>query len=89
GIFSFLPQALSLETPLFEKVFGTPHNVDIEMLAKAHRLGAQTVQNLDDLTDALAQRGPVLVRVCTDRNENVKVHDRINQAVAAALREAR
>lgn len=89
GIFSFLPQASSLETSLFEKVFGTPHNVDIEMLAKAHRVGAQTVQNLDDLTDALAQRGPVLVRVCTDRNENVKVHDRVNQAVAAALREAR
>jgi len=89
GIFSFLPQASSLETALFEKVFGTPHNVDIEMLAQAHRIDALTVQNLDGLTDVLAQRGPVLVRVCTDRNENVKVHERINQAVAAALREFR
>jgi len=85
GIFSFLPQASALATDTFEKVFGTPHNVDIEMLAKSHRIESETVENLDQLTEAILQRGPYLIRVVTDRNENVRVHDRINQTVSLKL----
>lgn len=85
GIFSFLPQASALATDTFEKVFGTPHDVDIEMLAKSHRIESETVENLDQLTEAIVQRGPYLIRVVTDRNENVRVHDRINQAVSLKL----
>ncbi len=36
GIFSFLPQAGVLEPERFEQLFGTPHGVDLEGLAKAH-----------------------------------------------------
>jgi len=85
GIFSFLPQASALSTDTFEKVFGTPHDVDIEMLAKSHRIESETVENLDQLTEAISQRGPYLIRVVTDRNENVRVHDRINQTVSLKL----
>lgn len=85
GIFSFLPQASALATDTFEKVFGTPHDVDIEMLAKSHRIESETVENLDQLTEAIVQRGPYLIRVVTDRNENVRVHDRINQTVSLKL----
>jgi len=85
GIFSFLPQASALSTDTFEKVFGTPHDVDIEMLAKSHRIESETVENLDQLTEAIVQRGPYLIRVVTDRNENVRVHDRINQTVSLKL----
>lgn len=85
GIFSFLPQAGVLAPETFEKVFGTPHDVDIEMLAKSHRIVSETVETLDQLTEAIVQRGPYLIRVVTDRNENVRVHDRINQTVSLKL----
>ncbi|MBJ7271127.1 MAG: 2-succinyl-5-enolpyruvyl-6-hydroxy-3-cyclohexene-1-carboxylic-acid synthase [Ilumatobacteraceae bacterium] len=88
GIFSFLPQKTTLDEARFEMVFGTPHQVDIEALAKAHNISAQTIESLDDLAMAVAQRGLRLTRIVTTREENVKVHDRIHQNVAAALRQA-
>ena len=88
GIFSFLPQKTTLDEARFEMVFGTPHQVDIEALAKAHNISAQTIESLDDLSMAVAQRGLRLTRIVTNREENVKVHDRIHQNVVAALRQA-
>jgi 2-succinyl-5-enolpyruvyl-6-hydroxy-3-cyclohexene-1-carboxylate synthase len=88
GIFSFLPQKTTLDEARFEMVFGTPHQVDIEALAKAHNISAQTIESLDDLAMAVAQRGLRLTRIVTNREENVKVHDRIHQNVVAALRQA-
>ena len=85
GIFSFLPQATAIDSAKFEKVFGTPHNADLVLIAKAHGLVATTVTSLDQLTDALLIRGPQLIRIATDRGENVRVHERINQMVSAAL----
>jgi len=86
GIFSFLPQATALQKDQFETIFGTPHNVDLEMLAKSHGIHAITVTTLDQLTEAISCTGPYLVRVVTDREENVRVHERINQQVSASLR---
>ena len=85
GIFSFLPQASELDQDKFEKIFGTPHKVDITMLAKAHQIPAETISNLDAFAEAVNQHGPFLIRVSTDRYENVQVHERINQMVSAAL----
>ena len=85
GIFSFLPQATAIDSAKFEKVFGTPHNSDLVLIAKAHGLVATTVTSLDQLTDTLLNRGPQLIRIATDRGENVRVHERINQMVSAAL----
>ena len=85
GIFSFLPQASVLDETKFEKIFGTPHKVDIPMLAKAHQISVETISNLDAFAEAITQRGPFLIRVSTDRPENVQVHERINQMVSAAL----
>ena len=36
GIFSFLPQATSLPPDTFERLFGTPHGVDLIALAAVH-----------------------------------------------------
>ena len=85
GIFSFLPQASALDQDKFEKIFGTPHKVDITMLAKAHQISAETISDLDAFAEAVNQHGPFLIRVSTDRSENVQVHERINQMVSAAL----
>ena len=36
GIFSFLPQATELGPEMFERLFGTPHGVDLVALAAVH-----------------------------------------------------
>ena len=86
GIFSFLPQAQNLESSKFEKIFGTPHGVNLKMVAQAHQIDTHEVANMSDFAEVLSQRGPWLARVVTDRQENVKVHERINQMVASNLR---
>ena len=86
GIFSFLPQAQALDEAKFEKIFGTPHDANIKMLAQAHQINTHELTNISDLAEVLSQRGPWLARVVTDRHENVKVHERINQMVASNLR---
>ena len=86
GIFSFLPQAQTLDETKFEKIFGTPHDANIKMLAQAHQINTHELTNISDLAEVLSQRGPWLARAVTDRHENVKVHERINQMVASNLR---
>lgn len=85
GIFSFLPQAEQLPGDRFEKLFGTPLGVDVELLGRAHRIPARTVSTPSELAEQLARPGPWIVRVQSDRAENVAVHRRLEAAVAAAL----
>ncbi len=86
GIFSFLPQAAGLPEERFEQLFGTPHGTDIVALAEAHGVAARTARSLDELTESVTSPGPSVTRVATDRAENVKLHDLINQAVATVQR---
>lgn len=80
GIFEFLPQA-ALARDRFEQLFGTPHGVDLAALARAY--GVPTV---DDLAAAAALTGGCrLVRLTTDRTDNVAVHAALNAAVAEAV----
>lgn len=89
GIFSFLPQASELPGDRFETLFGTPHGVDLGALAAAHGVPCTDVAEADQVaatvTDSVAAGGVRLVRVRTDRDLNVKVHDELHAAVAAAL----
>lgn len=85
GIFSFLPQRTALSTERFEQLFGTPHGTDVVAVARAHGLGARTVDSTDDLLAAVADREAVVVRVESTRDHNVAVHDALHAAVAAAL----
>jgi len=89
GIFSFLPQAGALEASRFEQLFGTPHGVDIETLAAAHRITATPVDQPRDLRPmiekAAAAGGVHLVVVRTDRAANVDVHDELHAVMADAV----
>ncbi|MGD9702525.1 MAG: 2-succinyl-5-enolpyruvyl-6-hydroxy-3-cyclohexene-1-carboxylic-acid synthase [Acidimicrobiia bacterium] len=88
GIFSFLPQAVSLPASRYELLFGTPHGTDLLALAAAHGLPATDVTSIDDLRRELRTTGTgttTVLRVRTDRAENVVVHDELHRAVAAAL----
>jgi 2-succinyl-5-enolpyruvyl-6-hydroxy-3-cyclohexene-1-carboxylate synthase len=89
GIFSFLPQATSQPGPRFERLWGTPHGLDLAAVARGYGAAVQRVEGPEDLGGALgdADRGEgmrVLV-VKTDRAANVVAHRRLYEAVAAAL----
>ncbi|MFM8896064.1 MAG: thiamine pyrophosphate-dependent enzyme, partial [Actinomycetales bacterium] len=92
GIFSFLPQASTLEPAAFEELFGTPHGVDLGALAHAH--GLPVLDAADDaavgvaVAAALATGGVHVVRVRTSRAGNVIDHERVNAAALAAARAA-
>jgi 2-succinyl-5-enolpyruvyl-6-hydroxy-3-cyclohexene-1-carboxylate synthase len=85
GIFSFLPQRTILSTERFEQLFGTPHGTDLSALARAHGLGARTVESADDLRSALIDREATVVRVASNRDHNVALHEAVSAAVATAL----
>jgi 2-succinyl-5-enolpyruvyl-6-hydroxy-3-cyclohexene-1-carboxylate synthase len=87
GIFSFLPQAASTDRVTFEQLWGTPHGADITALAAAHGLATRECVTVAELKGALAVRGPVVIRVPTNRDENVTAHDVLNRAVATVLDE--
>ena len=89
GIFSFLPQGEALGAERFEQLFGTPHGVDLSLLAAAHGLMTVEPATATDVADAVRASidagGPRIVRIRTDRSANVQLHDQLNAAVAAAL----
>src|SRR5207249_1945798 len=87
GIFSFLPQAQVLPIDRFEQLFGTPHDVDLEGLARSHGVVAETLESPDSFRKALGAEyeGVRLLRVVTDRRANVAAHDDVHRAVRAAL----
>lgn len=89
GIFSFLPQAGDLAADRFEQLFGTPHGVDLRVLAAAHGLVTVEPAGAAEVGPAIAASvaagGTRLVLVRTDRSANVTVHDEIHAAVASAL----
>jgi 2-succinyl-5-enolpyruvyl-6-hydroxy-3-cyclohexene-1-carboxylate synthase len=82
GIFSFLPQRATVGEARFERLFGTPQGVDLAALAAVHGIPVST-----DLASAWDEpcRGVRLVRVRTDRQANVAVHDELHAAVASRL----
>ncbi len=84
GIFSFLPQATQVPAERFEALFGTPHGVDPLAVAAYHGLPGLELLDLADLAGAIGC-GPRVVRVRTDRADNVAVHQALHAAVAAAL----
>lgn len=87
GIFSFLAQADLPEH--FETLFGTPQAADLPALVRAHGIDLVEVGTAAELVPVVAgcvARGGVrVVRVCTDRADNVARHREVWAAVAAAL----
>jgi 2-succinyl-5-enolpyruvyl-6-hydroxy-3-cyclohexene-1-carboxylate synthase len=87
GIFSFLPQARFPGS--FEAVFGTPHGVDFGHLAALHTCGYERVERAEALPGMVAAArsagGVQILEVRTDRAANVALHERLRQAVSAAV----
>jgi len=89
GIFSFLPQAGVVQPDVFEQLYGTPHGVDLVSLARSHGVTAVTVDDMTALVSAITaatgERGATVVVARTDRHDNVAVHTRLHDAIAAGL----
>jgi 2-succinyl-5-enolpyruvyl-6-hydroxy-3-cyclohexene-1-carboxylate synthase len=85
GIFSFLPQAQAMEGAQFEQLFGTPHSVDFEALAKTHGIAFTWVATAQELRRELGNTATSMIGVRTDRNKNVDDHNALYAAVAEAL----
>ncbi len=84
GIFSMLPQA---GVAGFERVFGTPHSLDLIADATAAGIPATAVATASELDAALEPApGLRLVRVRTDRDATAELHRALQKAVTAALR---
>jgi 2-succinyl-5-enolpyruvyl-6-hydroxy-3-cyclohexene-1-carboxylate synthase len=88
GIFSLLPQA-SLPSDEFELLFGTPHGLDLEAIARAAGAGVRTVDSARVLVPAIREAatsgGAQIVRVRVDRRLAVELRAEVSRAVAAAL----
>lgn len=84
GIFSLLPQA-ALRDP-FERVFGTPHGVELAYAVAASGTPYTLVEEITDLPKALRGSGPRVVEVRTGREANAAVHARLREAAHDAVR---
>lgn len=89
GIFSFLPQAKEVGEDDFERLFTTPHGIDLRRLARLHGLAACEVDKARDLRPAVQdgfERGGVNVVVArTDHRANVAIHEEIHAGIASSL----
>ncbi len=88
GIFSMLPQA-SLSHDEFELLFGTPHGLDVESIARNAGAGVRTVDRAQVLFPAIHEAatagGVQVVRVRVDRARAVDLRQHVTNAVASAL----
>jgi 2-succinyl-5-enolpyruvyl-6-hydroxy-3-cyclohexene-1-carboxylate synthase len=89
GIFSFLPQAGTLAEDRFERLWGTPHGLDLAAVAAGYRVPvalAESAREVGPAVSAAVEAGGVrVVLVNTSRRANVAVHDELHEAVAAAV----
>jgi len=87
GIFSFLPQHEDAEH--FETLWGTPHGLDFSHVAGLYGVGFQRVTTREEYKAALKASfyadGVKIIEIKTDREENLRLHQRIWDEVAKAV----
>jgi 2-succinyl-5-enolpyruvyl-6-hydroxy-3-cyclohexene-1-carboxylate synthase len=88
GIFSFLAQATEIPAERFERLWGTPHGLDLTAVAASYGVPARRVADLAELRSIVSEppAGVSVAVVSTDRRANVVAHDRLNAAIAGAVR---
>lgn len=82
GIFSTLPQS---DVAGFEKIFGTPHGLDLVKIAESYGIDAIGVKSLDALSAQLARKSQglrVIVCYMPDRKNNAQLLKQITETLA-------
>ncbi len=87
GLFAQLEQGAPEHAAVFERVFGTPHGVDLAALCAATGTAHERIASLGDLTDRLGREpsGVRVLEVPVDRSRTRDLHAMLRTAVAAAL----
>lgn len=86
GIFSLLEQGAGEHAAAFERVFGTPHGVDLAALCAATGIAHERVADPAEIAGALKPaRGIRVVEVPAERSGLRAAHAELRAAVAAAL----
>ena len=85
GIFGLLEQGGPEHAGSFERIFGTPHRVDLETLATAMGVPHDRTDDLDKIVAAPLSPGLSLVEVRADRTTLRAGHATLRATVAAAL----
>jgi 2-succinyl-5-enolpyruvyl-6-hydroxy-3-cyclohexene-1-carboxylate synthase len=85
GIFSLLPQGSAIPTDAFERLFGTPHGVSIELVAAAYQADYALVRTSSELARALSSFGGVrIIEIQTSRADNAVLHAKLRDIQAIA-----
>ena len=92
GIFSFLPQASSLDSDLFSELFSTPRHHDVVAIARSFSHRGVVVETNDELQsavrDAVGREGlTVIVATVPHHRDNVILHDELNELIGQLVRE--
>jgi 2-succinyl-5-enolpyruvyl-6-hydroxy-3-cyclohexene-1-carboxylate synthase len=87
GLFGLLEQGAPEHAAVFDRVFGTPHGVDLGVLCAATGTPHLRVGSIDDLAAELAEApsGIRVLEVCSDRRRTRDLHAMLRSAVAGAL----
>ena len=85
AIFGLLEQGADEHAEAFERVFGTPHGVDLRALCAATGTAHALASSREELRAALVGGGLRVVEVRTDRSAAVDLDRRLRAAVAQAL----
>ncbi|MFK2824747.1 2-succinyl-5-enolpyruvyl-6-hydroxy-3-cyclohexene-1-carboxylic-acid synthase [Bacillus sp. B190/17] len=87
GIFSYLPQAA--EPKHFERLFGTPADLDFSYAAQLYGAGYEKVSDLSSLDTAMAKAeradGLFIIEAVTDRVKNVIAHRELWEKVSQEM----
>lgn len=81
GIFSYLPQRK--EEALFERLFGTPLDLDFKHTAALYDFDYMRCNVFDDIK--LPVSGGHIIEVVTDREENLRLHRELTEKVSDAV----
>jgi 2-succinyl-5-enolpyruvyl-6-hydroxy-3-cyclohexene-1-carboxylate synthase len=86
GIFSTLPQSKASN---FEKLFGTPHNLDLLKILSGFGIKTSKVSNLFELESSLLKQPvglEIVIVVVPSRKDNAEQLKKITQKVSSAVR---
>ncbi|MXQ50546.1 2-succinyl-5-enolpyruvyl-6-hydroxy-3-cyclohexene-1-carboxylic-acid synthase [Salinicoccus hispanicus] len=80
GIFSFLPQSENKD--YFERLFGTPLDLDFKHVADLYGFNYASTDMVQDVTDVLMnQGGRNIIEIKTDRAVNVNSHQKLRRQI--------
>lgn len=85
GIFNFLPQYENKDH--FERLFGTPLDLNFEYSAKLYDFTYSKIESMDDLNDfEMPDSGRHIIEIITDRTDNLDSHQKLKAEVAQLVK---